>query len=65
MRPGLALLTFSRGDAITVLRNVPAEICDFCGDEYLDEATSRRVEQLLNEPCATDVEVEVREYSAA
>ncbi len=39
-RPGTATLTLERGPLTMVVRHVPAQVCDNCGEEYIDEATT-------------------------
>jgi YgiT-type zinc finger domain-containing protein len=63
--PGKATLTYELGTGVLVVRGVPAEICDFCGDEYLDEETVERLDALLAKGCTPGVEIELREYTAA
>jgi YgiT-type zinc finger domain-containing protein len=38
--PGQVTVTLERGGALVVIRGVPARVCDNCGEEYLDEATT-------------------------
>ena len=38
--PGFATVTLERNESVIVFKNVPAEICDNCGEFYLDETTS-------------------------
>ena len=35
--PGIATITLERGDMTLVVRAVPAQVCDNCGEEYVDE----------------------------
>lgn len=37
------ILTLELNGESLALRNVPAEVCPTCGEEYLDEAVVRRV----------------------
>ncbi|MGH7987085.1 MAG: type II toxin-antitoxin system MqsA family antitoxin [Candidatus Binataceae bacterium] len=47
--PGLAIVTLQRGDAILIMKQVPAEICDDCAEYYLSESvTERLLEQADN-----------------
>ncbi|MEO5673793.1 MAG: type II toxin-antitoxin system MqsA family antitoxin [Chitinophagales bacterium] len=38
--PGFATVTLERNESVIVFKNVPAEICDNCGEFYIDEKTS-------------------------
>ena len=59
---GSTIFTFTDNETIVVVKDVPAKICDNCGEEYLDSETTRR---LLNGSIGEvnhDVAVEVRNY---
>jgi YgiT-type zinc finger domain-containing protein len=56
--PGKATVTLQRAQTVVVIRDVPAEICEDCGEYYLDEATAQRVYT------DADVEFEVQRYAA-
>jgi YgiT-type zinc finger domain-containing protein len=62
--PGTATVTLERSGTIAVIRNVPAEVCQDCGEYYLDEATSKRVMAQAEAAAARNVEVEVASYAA-
>lgn len=38
---------FNQEGALVVVKNIPAEICDFCGDTLLSAATSQRLDDIL------------------
>lgn len=62
---GKATVVLDRNGATIVIKNVPAQICQNCGEEYVDEKTTA---QLLNEAEDTakaGTLVDVREYLAA
>jgi YgiT-type zinc finger domain-containing protein len=64
-KAGTATLTVVRGAMTLVVKNVPAEVCDNCGEEYIDEAAFARLEALADEALQSGVQVEVREYPSA
>ena len=48
------VVSFKRQGRTVVVEDVPALVCELCGDELLTEATAREIEQLLeHEPQAT------------
>lgn len=48
------ILSFERDGRSVVVENVPAMVCDRCGDELISAATFRKVEELLeSKPDAT------------
>ncbi|MHC5857439.1 type II toxin-antitoxin system MqsA family antitoxin [Nostoc sp.] len=40
---GLVTVTLERDECIIVLKKVPAEICDNCGEYYLSDAVTEQV----------------------
>ena len=66
MSPGKTILPFelNNGKVIVVL-NVPARICDQCGEEYVDMDVTRKVEQLLDRAEKDGLSMGFVEYGAA
>lgn len=62
--PGTATVTLTRGGTTLVVRDVPAEVCVTCGEDYLSEAASRRVLAVAKAAVRRDVEVEVLRFAA-
>jgi hypothetical protein len=58
-------VTLERDTATVVVKNVPAEVCEVCGEEYVAEATTARLLALVDEAARPGVQVDVREYVAA
>lgn len=42
-QPGFARVTVHRGSSTVIIKQVPADICDNCGEYYLDQETTRAV----------------------
>lgn len=42
-RPGRTTTLFERGRAVVVIKDAPAEVCENCGEDYTDEATTERL----------------------
>ena len=64
-RPGSATVTLERDRLTLVVKVVPAEICDVCGEEYVDAATTQRLLTLADEAARAGVQVDVRDFVAA
>jgi YgiT-type zinc finger domain-containing protein len=62
---GFVTVTLERGQATLVVKRVPGRVCDNCGEEYLDEATTVTLLTLADEAIAAGVQVAVRDYIAA
>ena len=65
MRPGRATVTLERNGTTLVIKNVPADICANCGEEYVDDATSELLLRIAEESVRSGIQVSVRDYVAA
>ena len=64
-RPGTATVTLTREQLTLVVKDVPANVCENCGEEYVNEDTSKRLFQMAEEVARAGVQVDVRQYIAA
>lgn len=48
-KKGTTLLPIERGKAILLITEIPARVCQNCGEPYLDEETAQEVQDLANE----------------
>ncbi len=64
-RSGTATVTLERNRATIVIREVPADVCENCGEYYLSEDSTTRVCELAEEAAQQGVEIEVLHYPAA
>lgn len=62
--PGTTTVVLQRGETTVVIKNVPADICDTCGEYYLSEENTRRVLALAEAAVAQCAEVEVLRFAA-
>lgn len=62
---GTVTVTLERGDAMLVFKHVPAQVCENCGEAYLDDATSAHLLTTAEEAVKTGVQVEIREFIPA
>ena len=62
---GTTTLTVERGKMTVVLREIPARVCDRCGEAYFDEATTARNESIVEQLERSGAEVVVQEFVAA
>jgi len=62
--PGHTTVTLQRGDSVVVFRGVPAEICEDCGEYYLNPDVARRLYTTAEESLKQSVEVEILRYAA-
>ncbi len=62
---GTTTVTLERGELIFVAKDVPALVCENCGEEYVDEAATAQVLRMAEEAAASGVQVDVRAFRAA
>jgi YgiT-type zinc finger domain-containing protein len=64
-QPGFTTVTFSDDNLTLVIKGVPAQVCDNCGEAYVDEAIAAELLRQAEESAKTGVQVDVRHYIAA
>ena len=63
-KSGTTTVTLERENTVVVIKEVPAQVCDNCGEYYLSEEVSSRIYALAEEAVKRKVEVEVLHYAA-
>lgn len=63
--PSTTTVTLERGSTTLVFKAVPAQVCENCGEAYLDDATTSALLDAAEAAVAAGVQVAVRAYSAA
>ncbi len=58
-RPGTTTFSADLGTGVVVVRNVRATVCEQCGEEWIDDPTARRLEQLVEAARAKHSQVEI------
>lgn len=64
-KSGTATVTLERQGTTLVIKDVPAKVCENCGEEFVDEEIARRLLQCAEEAASTGVQVDIRRYHAA
>lgn len=63
--PGTASIVLEREGTAILIRNVPGEICDTCGEAYHDAETTALLLDQSEQAYRDGIEVEVRRYKQA
>jgi YgiT-type zinc finger domain-containing protein len=63
-QPGTATVTLERDALTLVVKSVPAQVCDTCGEQYGDAETTVRLLRTAEEAPSAGVQVDVRAYAA-
>jgi YgiT-type zinc finger domain-containing protein len=64
-KQGTTTVTLEKGSSTIVFKEVPAQICDNCGEKYIDEATTKGLLNKAREIMKNGVEVDIRKYEIA
>jgi YgiT-type zinc finger domain-containing protein len=64
-QPGHATVTLTRGALTLVVRSVPADVCDTCGEEYVSDEIASALLSIAEDALAAGVQVDVRDFVAA
>jgi YgiT-type zinc finger domain-containing protein len=57
--PGKATYTVDFGPSLVIIRNVPAMVCDQCGEEWIGAETAGDLDQLTQEARQRGVQVAI------
>ena len=61
---GRVTVSLQRGDSSIIIKNVPAEVCENCGEYYLDEKTTDCILQQAEDAVRKGAEVEILRFAA-
>ena len=61
---GTVTVTLQRGATTVIIKGVPAEICENCGEYYLDENTTKQVLSMAEQAVKNRAEVEILSFAA-
>lgn len=64
-KPGITTFTAEREGVFVVVRNVPARICNICGEEYFEAEVTKNVLDQVKEAAKVGGQLNLREYVAA
>ena len=60
--PGVTTITLKRDATIVIVKDVPADVCSTCGEDYLSTDVTLELEKLGNAAVARGAEVEILTY---
>ncbi len=64
-RPGVTTVTFERGDSTFVVREVPAQVCLNCGEDYVDAKVTAELLRFTEDLSRAGTQFDIRRYAAA
>ena len=63
MKDGATTITVERGAMILVVRHVPAQVCEQCGEEYIAGEVQERLEELVSRAEGEGVHFAARDFT--
>lgn len=63
-RPGVTTVTLQRGETTVLIKQVPAEICENCGEYYLSAEVAESILARAEEAVRSGAELEIVRYAA-
>jgi YgiT-type zinc finger domain-containing protein len=61
---GSTTVTVELGFGVVVIRHVPAQVCDQCGEAWLDDAVAAELEEIVSQARVKRSVVDVTEWRA-
>lgn len=65
MHAGATTVTFDKDNVIIVFRNVPAQVCDTCGDYTIEGSIAKSLLKTAKEERVKDYEISILNYNKA
>jgi YgiT-type zinc finger domain-containing protein len=62
--PGVVTVTLNRDESTIIVKRVPAEICENCGEYYLSEAVTAKLLERAAKALENGAEVEITRFAA-
>ena len=62
-KQGKSVITLTKGKLVLTFKNVPAQICHDCSEEYIDEDTTNQLLQIANESFKKGVAFDLRDWN--
>ena len=63
-RSGTTTVTLERHGATLVFKDVPAQVCPNCGEDYVDDAVAGALLHSAEEIVASGKQIDIRRYAA-
>ncbi len=63
-QPGKVTVTLQRDNTTLIIKDVPADVCDNCGEYYLSDEISERLLEQAEKAVTMNTEVEILRFAA-
>ena len=61
---GLTTLVFEKNNSTVVIKKVPANVCENCGEKFIDENVSKKVHSIATTEFKKGIEIEILNFAA-
>lgn len=61
---GFTTVVLTKGESAIIIKQVPAEVCEQCGEYILSSDVTKKIILMANEAWSNGAEVEIRKYAA-
>ena len=65
MKPGFTSVTFDKDNVVIVFRNVPAQVCEVCGDYIIEGSIAKSLLKTAKEEREKGHEISILNYDKA
>ncbi len=62
---GKVTVSVDKNDMVVVIRDVPAQVCTNCGEEYIDARTMKDLEKLVQSAKDAGMNIAIQHFHAA
>ena len=63
--PGTVTVTLERDGTTLIVRGVPGEVCENCGEEYVQDSAAKKLRDTAEEAARAGAHLDIREFAAA
>jgi len=64
LKPGVTSLLFEKNKSTIVIKGVPVDMCDNCGEIYVPDKTAEQIMSLLESVESQGIIIDVRNFSS-
>ena len=62
---GTTTITLERGTSTIIFKDVPALVCDNCGEKYVEDETTKSLLKNANDIIKSGAEIDIRKFQTA
>ena len=63
LKPGITTVMFEKDGSTIVIKEVPADICDNCGETYVPDSIAEKIMKEVESAVSSGIIIDVRNFS--